>query len=547
MPTGVRPNIPRAKRDGLDLDLATLCAAGPGALEPDDHYRLKTYGVCAQRQDDLFMIRLRVAGGQIDREQVAAVAEGARRYADGNVHLTTRQNVELHSVALTDVPALYEELDAVGLAGRSACGHTIRNVMACPESGTSVDEPFDVVPDALRISRLLVERSSELNVALPSRLNIVLGGCTTCGLDALTNDIGLVARVRDGECGYQLWAGGSLGTAPRLSMLLRPFIGRDEAWPAVWTIVEWFCGEGSIEQVARGRLKFLLEERGEPTFRNAFEKRFAKLRAEEQPPVPTVEPATPELIERALAFAPSPGWCETVRPERRPGLATVTVRVPLGDMSAGAFEAVAALAIGNTVHLSRDQNLVLRSVPVERVPDLLDGLAALGYGPAGDRSSIDVRACPGLTFCSLAITGSQPLALALETALAARPDLPRDFSIAVSGCPNSCARQQVADVGLTGTKLRLGGRTDVGYQLSLGADLAQGAVGIPLLKLFEEEVADAVVAVVENWVALRRPAEPMASTFRRVGLERIAAAVALRLRPDDDRFTSDDAGEEDAA
>src|SRR6266540_515176 len=507
MATAVRPNIPRAKRTGLDVDLARLCEAGPAALEPDDHYRLKTYGVCAQRQDDRFMIRLRVAAGRIDCDQVGVVAGLARRYADGDVHLTTRQNLELHSVALPDVPAIYGALDAAGLAGRSACGHTIRNVMACPEAGTSIEEPFDVVPDARRLSRLLVSRSSELNVALPSRLNIVLGGCTTCGLDALTNDIGLVAR--------------------------------DEVWPAVWTIVEWYCREGSIDQVARGRLKFLLEERGDAEFRQAFAKRFAELAGEEQPPLDPVEPQADVSLERALALAPPQGWGDGVRPQRQPGLATVTVRVPLGDLPPGDFERVAAVAPGGALHLSRSQNIVLRSVPVERVPEIVDQLAAIGVGPDGARSATDVRACPGLTFCSLAITGSQPIAHTIETALGDRPDLPRNVSIAVSGCPNSCARQQAADIGLTGTQVRLGGRTGLGYQLVLGADLAQGALGQPVLKLVEEEVPAAVTAVLETWVALRRPAEPIAATFRRLGLERVGAAVALRLRPDGDRFVTE--------
>jgi sulfite reductase beta subunit-like hemoprotein len=232
-----RPNIPRAKRAGLDLDLAAVCAAGPAALEPDDHYRLKTYGVCTQRQDDLFMVRLRVPAGKLDAAQVAALGEASRAYAGGWVHLTTRQNVELHSVALADVPSLYALLEPAGLVGRSSCGHTIRNVIACPEAATSADEPFDVSVDARWLSHRLVARSKELNLSLPSRLNITLGGCTDCGLEARTNDIGLVACVRNGEPGYQLWAGGSLGAAPRLSTLLRPFVSRDQLWPAVWALI----------------------------------------------------------------------------------------------------------------------------------------------------------------------------------------------------------------------------------------------------------------------------------------------------------------------
>src|SRR5262249_52913486 len=246
----------------------------------------------------------------------------------------TRQNVELHSVELEAVPALYERLEPAGVVGRSACGHTVRNVLACPEAATSAEEPFDVSVDAQWLSSQLVARSRALNVALPNRLNISLGGCTQCGLEALTNDIGLVACVQDGEPGYQLWAGGSLGTAPRLSLMLRPFLTRDELWPAVWSIVEWFLAEGDVEQVSKGRLKFLVEARGESAFRAAFTKRFAAMRADPSLVPPPLAVTTVDEPVRILGQAPALGWRHTVRPERRAGYASITVRVPLGDLRA---------------------------------------------------------------------------------------------------------------------------------------------------------------------------------------------------------------------
>lgn len=528
---GARPNIPRAKREGLDLDLDAVCEAGPGALSPDDHYRLKTYGVCPQRDDDRFMVRLRVAAGVLDRDQVDVLADAARAHAGGWVHFTTRQNVELHSVRLVDVPALYRALAPSGLVGRSACGHTIRNVLACPEAATSSEEPFDVSIDATWLSQRLVARSRELNVALPNRLNISLGGCTACGLEALTNDIGLVACVRDGEPGYQLWAGGSLGTAPRLSLMLRPFVARADLWPAVWSIIEWFVTEGDVDQVAKGRLKFLIEARGEQAFRAAFTKRFAAMRDEDSlptpPPIDVPEADTPVLV---LGRAPTLGWRDGIRPERRAGLASLTVRVPLGDLLADDLVALAHLAPTGRLVLTREQNVLVPSVPVDDVSRVVGALADLGLGPDGARGAADVRACPGLSFCSLAITGSQPVAIAVERAINARPDLPRDLSIAVSGCPNSCTKQQVADLGLSGTKVKVDGQVGLGYQLWLGADLAGGALGEPVLRLLEEEVPAAVLAATEVWVARRRPGEAAGVTYRRIGLDVVAAAIELRLR-----------------
>ena len=126
------------------------------------------------------------------------------------------------------VPALLDELDAAGMSTRSACGHTIRNVMASEDAGTGVDEPFDCLPDAQLISASLVARSAELNVSLPSRLNIALGGSPRCQDDALVNDIGLVSTVRDGVAGYRIWVGGSLGKAPSLAVELSPFVPRED-------------------------------------------------------------------------------------------------------------------------------------------------------------------------------------------------------------------------------------------------------------------------------------------------------------------------------
>jgi len=535
-PNPGRPNPARAKRAGLDLDLDAVCSRGPASLEPDDHYRLKTYGVCAQRHEDLFMVRMRVTGGRLDGPQLRAVLQASRTYGHGWVHLTARQNLELHSVRLEDVPGIRRVLEPVGLFGRSVCGHTVRNIMVCPEAETSAEEPFDVTPDAVRLSRLLVERSRELNVVLPSRVNIVLGGCPTCGLDALVNDVGLVARVCDGEPGYQMWVGGSLGSAPRLGFLLRPFLARAEVWPAVWSVVEWFCREGDIDQVAKGRLKFVLEQKGEAAFRSAFGRRFAELREgdEEQPPLAPIALPEPGALDRALARAPATGWQDGVRPERRAGFASITVRVPLGDLLADELEHLVCLAPGGALTLTRDQNLLLRSVPVSDVPAVIGALRELGLGPDGARSASDVRACPGLSFCSLAITGSQQQAVGIERALAARPDLPRDITVAVSGCPNSCARHQAADVGLAGGKVKVGDRVGLGYQLFLGADLAGGQVGEPVLRVLDDEVPAAVIAAAEVWLTLRRPGETPGQTFRRVGLGVVASALALRLRGDED-------------
>ena len=340
------PNIPRAKREGSTSTSAAVCAAGTvGArrrrpLPPQDLRR-----VPATR-------RRPVHGAAPRRRRCARPGAGRRarrrgtcvRGRLGALHHPPERGAALG--ALGRRARALRAARAVGLVGRSACGHTIRNVLACPEAATSSEEPFDVSIDAAWLSQQLVARSRELNVALPNRLNISLGGCTACGLEALTNDIGLVACVRDGEPGYQLWAGGSLGTAPRLSLMLRPFVARDDLWPAVWSIIEWFVTEGDVEQVAKGRLKFLVEARGEHAFRAAFTKRFAAMRDESRRSRPPRRSTCPRPTRRCcvLGQAPTLGWRDGIRPERRAGYASITVRVPLGDLLADDLVALAQVA-----------------------------------------------------------------------------------------------------------------------------------------------------------------------------------------------------------
>ncbi len=523
-----------------------VCNRGEQALSPNDHYRLKTYGVCAQRHEGFFMIRMRTSGGVLDPRRIASISEAAMKYAGGWIHLTTRQNIELHSVRLQDVPAIYEILAPAGLVGRSACGHTVRNIMACPFASTSADEPFDVGPDVQRLSQALLQRSAELNVKLPSRVNIIMGGCSSCRRHALTNDIGLVATVRDGVPGYQLWAGGSTGSAPRLSSLLLPFIHRDEVIPAVWAIISWFCDEGDLEKPSRGRLKFVIEEKGEASFRAAFFRRFAEQREVDQPPLSPISVPSAADLAACFAQAPASGWNETVLPQRKPGLATVVIRIPLGDLLVSELVQMSRLSPTGTLIATPEQNLAIRDVPVADVEYLVERLADVGLGPATAAAAIDVAACPGLSFCPLAITDSQGVAQEIERLLHRRMGTVKDLAIAVSGCPNSCTKHQVADIGFAGTKIRLGNSSQPGYQMYLGADVEAGLFGEPILRLPAAAVPAAALAAAELWNSFKRDHERPAETFRRLGLKVVAEAISKRIEaaapPFDDPYTDPSSG-----
>ena len=530
------PDIPGAKRAGLPVDLDRLTRDGDSWLSPEERYALKTHGVCAQVQDGVFMVRVRLPGGVAPTDQVRGIARVGAQHAEDWLHISTRQNVELHWVDAHVVPQVLTELGRFGLSTRSACGHTIRNVMCSEDAGVGLDEPFDCFPDARTISDSLVARSEELNTTMPSRINISIGGSPRCRDDALINDIGLVSMVSGGVPGYELWAGGSLGKAPSLAVLLSPFLPREDAAPAVDALLELFVRHGRFDEPAKGRLKFVVADLGPDAFRSLWLDLFEEARARERPPVPEIDVL--EEADRAAILAQSPpgGWTMGVRPQRTPGLASVTIDVPLGDTNASELQLCCDLAdqcADGALTFTRDQNITFRNVPLARVAQIRAALAHRSVYLLGEGSTAQIRACTGSAVCSLGITDAP----GAGNGLAANAALSRNSALRVfvSGCPNSCAQHQVGDIGLAGSKVRVGGTTTDGYQVFLGADLSRHLIGEVVGRVAASDVDAAITAIVGTWEALRHHGELLGPTVRRLGIDAFSAQIEAAL---DDRWAA---------
>ncbi|MBW3546747.1 MAG: Rieske 2Fe-2S domain-containing protein [Actinobacteria bacterium] len=530
------PDIPAAKRAGLPVDLDRLAAEGDGWLSAEDRYSLKTWGVCTQDQDHVFMVRVRTPGGALPSAQARGLARISRSFGPDWLHLTTRQNVELHWVPDRRVAALLDAVAEIGMTTRSGCGHTLRNVMCSEEAGLSLDEPFDCLPDARAVSDAVVARSAELNTVLPSRVNVAFGGSPRCRADARLNDAGFVSVLRDGEPGYQLWGGGSLGKAPFLAVELADFVPRAHVVAAAEALIEVFVEHGDLDKPAKGRMKFVVERLGEDGFRAAWDQAFAAARRRPHPEPSPIE-VLPEVDRVAvLTHVPPGGWSAGVRPQRVPGLATLTVDIPLGDTNGSELEVLCDLADQHgdgAVNLSRDQNVVLRNVPVAAVTAVRDALRTRGLYLAGEARTASVRACTGSAVCALGITTAPDAGKALLTSAG----LGRNSSLRVhvSGCPNSCAQHQAGDIGLSGSKVRVGGRARDGYHVYLGADLDAGRVGEVVGRVATEDVPAAVETVVGAWESLRHDGERLGTTVHRIGHDAFARHLEAVM---DERWAS---------
>jgi sulfite reductase beta subunit-like hemoprotein len=278
-------------------------------------------------------------------------------------------------------------------------------------------------------------------------------------------------------------------------------------------------------------LKFAVERLGAEGFRAAWETAFASAR--QRPHAPPVEVEVPQESDRVaiLAELPPGGWSAGVRPQRTKGLACLTVDAPLGDLYGADFTMLSDLAErygDGALTLSRDQNVVLRHVRVAAVADVRGALRERGLYLLGEAHVASVRACTGSAVCALGITRAPDVGRTLLES----PALGRNSSLRVhiSGCPNSCAQHQVGDIGLAGSKVRVGGRSRDGYQIFLGADLEARRVGEVVGRVAAEDVPAAVEAITGTWESLRSGAETLGQTVNRLGADAFGAHIDAVMR-----------------
>ena len=533
------PDIEKIKREGVALNLGPVARQGYKAVSPDDFYRLKTKGVCSQRNPQAeghFFLRIKVPFGLVRPAQLATLADLAEQYGRGWGHLTTRQGIELHSVNLEDVPAIFEQLEGVGLTTKAACGDTIRNVVTCNHTGQPLDATttpplFDARPWALLIQNHFLELGPE-KLNLPRKMNVYVTGCRDCIGHARINDLGLVATSRkkaDGsqEAGFALWIGGGLGANPILGHQLRSFLNFDEVLPALEAVVCLYIDHGFRKSRAGAKLKFLIEEWGMGRFNSEFERYFAEI-------LPLFQfkklPRKPQLLKVVPKITRKQPPTESILtgPSQE-----VSIFVPGGEISGQALRALADLVLlfgEGQVYFTKEQNICFKNLDPLDAPRLQSALREAGFELEGAARIDDVLACPGTAFCPIGVTpslntgeklGQQLRQLIVEQQLPAEL---QKLRIHISGCPNSCAQHQVADIGLSGTRVHPHSpdSTGLGYQLFLGGSM-EGTGRLGLLVHYgipEESLSDILLLVLKLYAKERLENEDFSEYVNRIGQER---------------------------
>jgi sulfite reductase (ferredoxin) len=472
------------------------------------------------------MQRIKIPYGWMTAEQLETLADCAEEYSNGILHITTRQDIQLHFVDIEDTPDMHRRLAAVGITTREACGNSVRNVTGCPKAGICRDEVFDVSPYAKAETWFLLGHRDVQDFG--RKFKIAYSGCghEACGR-VMMHDLGFVAAVRAengaAERGFKVVVGGGLGPVPHVAKVLYEFMPEHEMLPVSQAISRVYARLGEKRNRNKARIKFLVAQLGIDEFRRLVDEERAVLEPDprwadwledaHQPHLEALEaPATDGSAVGGSGFE---RWARTnIYEQRQEGFVSVTVNLPLGDITSRQSRKLADIVRGYTRDALRttvDQNFFIRSVHRQDVPALYNDLLAANLVLSGAGTITDVTSCPGTDTCKLGIASSRGLGAELRERLESRElqfdPLLKDINIKVSGCPNSCGLHHIGDIGFYGSSrnvgaykvphflLMLGGARDENagnYGLAVGAVPSKRAPEVVdrLLDLYREERED---------------------------------------------------------
>ncbi len=512
-------------------------------------FRLKQ-GVYGQRQADVQMIRVKLPFGGVSPDQLDAFADAIERWVPlRKGHITTRQNIQLHHVPLTDAAKLIRELGKAGLSSREGCGNTVRNDTADPYAGVAADEVFDPTPYAGAYVRYFVRHP--VTQAMPRKWKTAFSASPADRAIVPIHDIGFLPVIRDGKRGFAVWVGGGTAIMPRLAHEIYDFVGaEDGAYLKVTeAIVRIFDRQDWLRKNrARARIKVLLDKIGPDAFRALVDEELAGEWTGERDYAAELARLRFDHDEEAAApgadreyAAPDSNRSQfelfaerNVTPQRQPGFSAVAVKVTRGDLTPEQLRGLAAIMreyCGGSARSTVEQNFVLRWVRDEALYEVWGRLRELGLSDAGAFEIDDVISCPGTDSCKMGITSSMGLNQAIQERLESMEivdPLTRAIQIKMSGCPNGCGQHHIGTIGFYGASLKVGGRQMPAYIPHIGGRAADGEVAFGK-RLKSRLPAKRVPEAVERWLRMyegeRNEGEDFERFAERVGNERFEAEI----------------------
>ncbi|MBB2149229.1 HEPN domain-containing protein [Pedobacter gandavensis] len=476
---------PVVEKDIIDLE-KKIRAFREGKIHEEKFRSLRlARGVYGQRQPGVQMVRIKLPFGKVTFKQLLRIADVSDEYGSGNLHLTTRQDIQIHYVSLDRTPQLWEELERDDVTIREACGNTVRNVTSSPDSGINPNELFDVSPYAHAFFTYFLR--NPICQEMGRKIKFSFSSDEKDTAYSYIHDLGFIPKINEkGERGFKVMLGGGLGAQPFLASLVHDFLPEDQIIPYAESVLRVFDRYGERTNRNKARLKYLVQKLGlEELLRLIEEERIAnKSKSFKIDRDSVLSPEPPALLDYphldVVDTLDYQHWRATnVVEQKQPGFYGVYIKVPVGDIKTDrARKLVAGISayVADEIRITQNQGLLLKFVRAGALPALYVELKALDFATPGFDSIGDVTTCPGTDTCNLGISNSMSLSVALEEVIYEEfPELiyDKDIKIKISGCMNSCGQHGLAHIGFHGSSVKANGKVVPAVQVMLGG----GTVG----------------------------------------------------------------------
>jgi len=519
--------VPPTTREDIQILRRHVEEFKSGALSPTKFRGFRVpLGIYEQRQENTFMMRVRVPGGGITPSQLRELSKLGRTY-NLKPHITTRQDLQLQNVLVDDLVPIYQELYKIGLTCKGGGGNTVRNITACPHAGVCPDEKFNVLPHTIGLTEYLIQFPSSYN--LPRKFKIAFSGCSEdCAL-ATVNDLGFIAKSQNGRDGFSVYAAGGMGAKSRVAQKLSDFVPADEIGYIAEAVKRLFDRYGDRKHKHQARLRFVLERFGFQKFKELYEEELKAVRqeapiileireTEEKPPEGSSLSQVGTADNGSMDNNGYSSWKNLqASKQKQSPFYSVKIPVPLGDIEPGKLEKIADLVekVGEkALRTTHTQDFLIRWVKEEDLPALYHELKELGIADTGNLNINYLVCCKGAATCKLGMCLSQGLSAALADTLDRAniflSGLP-DIDVRINGCPNACGHHPIGTIGLHGGSRRVNGRIAPYYNVLLGGLVEEGKT--QLSKPFGYVSAKNIPLLLRDFLGLYLEAKDNYSSF----------------------------------
>ena len=532
-----KPKIDWSRREEADNFARTVKLYRQGKIDHDNfrRFRLQHGAYGTRMTDDYAMVRIKIPAGQIYPYQLEKIAQLSEMYSIGSAHVSTRENVQLHWVVLEDVSEIMHGLADVGLTSREACGNTVRNVMCSPLSGVCNDEQFDATPYAIATARFLLR--NPLNQSLPRKFKFNFSCCEKHGMTRIT-DVGLIPQIRelDGkkQYGFKIFLGGGLGNKSFVGHQLEDFTSEEDLLYTSIAVLQIFDRMGNRKNMARNRMRYLVDEMGWDKFKNLVLKQRTIVRATQSVIVRLNINQKQNEIKRPISISSENGsvsdgyarWLKTTTyKQKQEEYSAVFITLESGDITASQLRAMAEITKDFSAEgFARNgfsQDIILRYVHESELPNLYSRLLEAGLANSGSLTMASPVGCSGTSSCNLALTNSHRLAKEiqrkfLELKLDEDDDL-RDATIKISGCPNSCGQHEIATIGFFGGGARVGNDMYPNYSMSLGGRFDdKSMLGVMCMRVPVKRTIPVILKIIELFKKNKQSSDTLSAWIDRI-------------------------------